>query len=226
MLKKIAQQHSGGCLMIVRHKNDGGVEFIGSGFLCHSGGYVLTCAHSINLTDKLAVIPPQPINDFNQLTLERVNVINVNVAQYNAENDVALLKITEQQPIVVPENIFGSDEHVMVGASVAYLGYPFGQTGLHALKLSSSIVSSKVISTNNTKHYQLDAMVHEGNSGGPLIDISTGRIIGIISGRFSPTGNGGGIRIGNHSLGTESSISYATTISYGKDLLKCEGINA
>ncbi|MDD4928400.1 MAG: serine protease [Gallionella sp.] len=224
MLRKIAQQHGGGCLMIVRRKDDGGVEFVGSGFLCHSKGYLLTCAHSINLTDKLAIIPPQPINDFTPLTLERVNVIDVSVAQYNAENDVALLKITAPQPLVVPENLFGDENRVMVGTSVAYFGYPFGQSGLHVLKISSSIISAKVLS-NNTKQFQLDAMVHEGNSGGPLVDLTTGQIIGIISGRFSPTGNAGGVRIGGYALGTESSISYATTISYGKDLLISEGLN-
>jgi len=224
MLRKIASQHGGSCVMIVRKKVDGEAEFVGSGFLCHSKGYVLTCAHLINLTYKLAMVLPQPINDFNPLTLERVNFFDVNVAQYDAENDVALLKISNTLSISGPDNILGDDHQVMVGSSAAYLGYPFGQSGLHALKLSSSIISSKVISTN-TRQYQLDAMIHEGNSGGPLIDIATGKIIGIISGRFSPTGNGGGIKIGNHAIGTESSISYATTISYGKELLKSEGLN-
>jgi serine protease Do len=224
MLRKIAAQHGNGCLMIVRKTIDGTAEFVGSGFLCHSKGYVLTCAHSINLTDNLAIVPPHPINDFNPLTFERLQLIDVNVAQFDAANDVALLKTSSPQSITVPDNIFGDDHQIMVGSSVAYLGYPFGQSGLHALKVSSSIISSKVISTN-TRQYQLDAMVHEGNSGGPLIDIATGRIIGIINGRFSPTGNGGGIKIGNYALGTESSISYATTISYGKELLKSEGLN-
>jgi len=211
--------------MIGRHTDDGSLGIVGSGFLCHSKGYLLTCAHLINLTDKLAIIPPQPINDFNTLTLERVNAIDVIVAQYNSQNDVALLKMVSPQSLVVPTGLFGNEDQAMVGASVAYLGYPFGQSGLHALKVSSSIVSAKVLSDNNTKQFQLDAMVHEGNSGGPLIDIATGQIIGIISGRFSPVGNGGSVRVGNYALGTESSISYATTISYGKELLINEGLN-
>jgi serine protease Do len=68
-------------------------------------------------------------------------------------------------------------------------------------------------------------MVHEGNSGGPLVELATGRINGIVNGRFSPTGNAGGIKIGNHALGTESTISYATIIDYGTDLMKSEGLN-
>lgn len=225
MLRQIAQHHSGGCLMIVRHTKEGSVEFIGTGFLCHKQGYILTCSHFINLTDKLAAIAPQPINEFNPLTLERVNVISLTISQYNSKNDVALLKISDPISVMVPDNIIGDEKNIHVGSNVAYLGFPFGQSGLHTLKISSAIISSKVINANNTKNFQLDTMVHEGNSGGPLIDIATGKIIGIISGRFSPTGNGGGIKIGNYSLGSESVISYATTISYGKELLKEEGIN-
>jgi serine protease Do len=225
MFKGIAQHHGGGCMMIVKKSDDQGVEFIGSGFLCHSKGYILTCAHTINLTEKLAVIPPQPLNEFNQLTLERVSVIDVSVAQFDPDNDVALLKIKNPPPLSVPANIFGSEDSVQVGSSVGYLGFPFGQSGLHTLKVSQSIISSKIKSTNGTKQFQLDAMVHEGNSGGPLIDLASGQIIGIINGRFSPTGNNGGIFIGNHALGTESTISYATAINYAIALMKSEGLN-
>ncbi len=111
-----------------------------------------------------------------------------------------------------------------VGSSVGYLGYPFGQSGLHTLKVSQTIISSKVIS-DGTKQFQLDAMIHEGNSGGPLIDLSSNKVIGIISGRFSPTGNGGTVRIGNHALGTDSTISFATIITYGIELMKSEGLH-
>ncbi|MEB6607566.1 serine protease [Aeromonas sanarellii] len=225
MFKQMAQYHGGGCIMIVKKTDEQGVEFIGSGFLCHRNGYILTCAHTINLTDKIAIIPPQPLNEFNQLTLERVNPIDVSVAQYDSDNDVALLKIDNPPALSLPENIFGNESSVQVGSSVGYLGFPFGQSGLHTLKISQSIISSKVKSTSGTKQFQLDAMIHEGNSGGPLIELASGKIIGIISGRFSPTGNGGTVRIGNHALGTESTISYATSINYALDLMKSEGLN-
>lgn len=221
MFKYMAQHHGGGCMMIVRRDHQG-VDFVGSGFLCHSKGYILTCAHTINLTDKLCVIAPQPLQQFNPMTMDRVNVIDVSVAQFDTDNDVALLKIINPPPLSVPTNIFGDENKVPVGSTVGYLGFPFGQSGLHTLKVSQSIISSKVISRSGTKQFQLDAMVHEGNSGGPVIDLATNQIIGVISGRFSPTGNAALLRIGNYDLGTESSISYATTISYGLELIKSE----
>lgn len=225
MYKSMAQHHGGGCLMIVKRQDDQGVGFVGTGFLCHSKGYIITCAHTINLTDKLAVIPPQPLQQFNPMTMDRVNVVDVSVAQFDSENDITLLKINNPPPLSVPASIFGNENNIHVGSTVGYLGFPFGQSGLHTLKVSQSIVSSKVVSQNGTRQFQLDAMVHEGNSGGPLIDLATNQVIGVISGRFSPTGNGGSIRIGNHALGTESTISYATTISYAIELMESEGIN-
>jgi S1-C subfamily serine protease len=225
MFKGIAQHHGGGCMMVAKKRDDDSIGFVGTGFLCHNKGYVLTCAHGINLTDKLVIVPPQPISEFNQRTLERVNTIDVTVVQHDSKNDVALLKITNTVPITVPDNILGNETTSQVGSTICYLGFPFAQDGLHTIKVSQSIISSKVKSTNGTKQYQLDAMVHEGNSGGPVVDLQTGKIIGIVSGRFSPTGNGGGIRIGNHALGTESTISYATSIAYGIELMKCEGLN-
>lgn len=225
MFKSLAKTYGSGCMMVVKKQDDQEVRFVGTGFLCHNKGYILTCAHNINLTDKLAIIPPQPLTDFNQLTLERVNAIDVTIVQHDSKNDVSLLKITNPPSLSVSMKVFGNEETSHVGSTVCYLGFPFGQIGLHTLKVSQSIISSKVKSHSGTHQYQLDAMVHEGNSGGPLIDYNSGQIIGIISGRFSPTGSGS-IQIGSHSLGTESTISYATSINYGLELIKSEGLNA
>jgi serine protease Do len=135
------------------------------------------------------------------------------------------LKLNAASTVSVSDSNFGDENQILVGSSVGYMGFPFAQSGLHTLKVSSSVISAKLISQTGTNQFQLDAMVHEGNSGGPLIDLASGKIIGIISGRFSPTGNGGSIRIGGHALGTESTISYATTIKYGKQLMQSEGLN-
>ncbi|WP_084183119.1 trypsin-like peptidase domain-containing protein [Nevskia soli] len=224
MYRQIAQHGSGGCLMIVRHREND-VEFVCSGFLCHNAGYVLTCAHSISLTDKLSAVAAAPLNQFNPVTLQQVHALDLSIAQYDPQNDVALLKFVHSPEVTVPEKLLGQEDGVQVGASVCYMGFPFGHSGLHTLKVSASIISAKVISSSASRQFQIDAMVHEGNSGGPLFELNTGQIIGIILGRFSPTGTGGGISIGNHPLGTESTISYAGSISYGRALLKAEGLN-
>jgi serine protease Do len=179
MYRQIAQRHGGGCLMIVRHREKD-VEFVGTGFLCHSAGYILTCAHTISLTDKLSAVTPAPLDQFNPVTLQQVQVIALSVAQHDPQNDVALLKIVNPPPLVMPNKLVVQEEGVQVGASVCYMGFPSGHSGLHTLKVSGSIISAKATSSAGTRQFQIDAMVHEGNSGGPLLELSTGQIIGII----------------------------------------------
>lgn len=225
MYRNIWKAHAGGCLMIIRKREDS-IEVLGSGFICHGKGYVISCAHTINLTDELGVVTPQDINAFNPMTQERANFIPVTVAQYDAQNDVALLKLPAGIPLHVPSNIFGAPTSQEIGTSIACLGYPFAGFGQHTLKITSGIVSSKVKNKNGTKQFQIDAMIHDSNSGGPLIDLQTSKIIGVVSGRFSPAGNGGGLMMGNYQIGSESSIGLATTIDYAIELLKVEGIHA
>ena len=210
--------------MIIRKKEDS-IEVLGTGFICHSKGYIISCAHTINLTDELGIITPSDINSFNPMTQERANFIPVTIAQYDAQNDVALLKLPENTPLHVPTNIFGNPSAQEIGTSLACLGYPFSQFGQHTLKITSGIVSSKVINKEGTKQFQIDSMIHECNSGGPLIDLQTGKIIGVVSGRFSPAGNGGGLMMGGYQIGSESSIGLATTINYALELIKAEGLN-
>lgn len=211
--------------MLVRKKGDS-IEVLGSSFICHSRGYLLSCAHTINLTDELGVVVPSDINAFNPMTQERANYIAVSIAQFDPTNDVTLLKLPDNHPVHAPNDIFAPSQGAEVGSSIACLGYPFAGFGQHNIKITSGIISSKILNKSQTKQFQIDAMIHDGNSGGPLIDLRTGKIIGVVSGRFSPAGNGGGLMIGNYQVGSESSIGLATTIDYAIELMKTEGIYA
>lgn len=223
MYRNLWKSHAGGCLMTIRKKEDS-IEVLGTGFICHGRGYIATCAHTMNLTDELGVVIPSDINSFNPMTQKQANFLPVSIAQFDTQNDVALIKLPDNSSVHVPTDIFGDATSTEVGTSIACLGYPFAGFGQHTLKITSGIVSSKVITESGTTQFQVDAMIHDGNSGGPLIDHRTGKIIGVVSGRFSPAGNGGGLMMGNYQIGSESSIGLATTINYVLDLMKAEGI--
>lgn len=228
MLRQAVKAHSGGTVMLVA-KTTGPegptVTFRGTAFLCHAKGYLLTAAHTIALADQLAIIPPAPVDAFNPTTFTNVTAVDVTVAQFDAQNDVALLKIVSPGPLALPGGLFGTDLEAPAGATLCCLGYPYAHVGQHAIKVSHAVLSARVLSSSGTRQIQFDAMVEAGNSGGPLIDVTTGKIIGIVSGRFSPTGSTPVAMIGNHPLGTESSISFATAVSHGIALLKSEGLN-
>ncbi|MFQ1764926.1 trypsin-like peptidase domain-containing protein [Aeromonas veronii] len=137
---------------------------------------------------------------------------------------MALLKLPNDISVHLPFDIFHRGVTPDVGSSVACLGYPFGNFGNHVLKITSGIISSKVQNENGTNQYQIDAMIHESNSGGPLVDLASNKVIGIVSGRFSPAGGQGGLMLGNYQIGSESSIGLAVTAQYALELLKAEGL--
>jgi S1-C subfamily serine protease len=208
-------------LVMILVKTEGTAQFCGTGFICHNG-YVFTCAHILNLTAEITIAPTQPIDRFEQRTLTQVSTLPAMVAQYDSVNDVALLKVTPTQSIIAPNNQFAPGESIAVGTSVGCLGVPFGGRGMHTPKLTSSIICGKSISETGTKTLHLDANIHEGNSGGPIIDVTSKKIIGIVTGRFSPTGREASIRIGDFGLGQDSTISYGVPIEYAQALLQEE----
>lgn len=228
MLRRVANAFMGTTGMLVRlDHNSRKADGIGSAFLCHEAGYMLTCAHTFRLTDQLGVALPATQSDgFMPMQSEHAEVVLAQVAQYDAEHDVALLKLAPGTRTNFPSDAFLPEHEAEIGASVAYVGFPFPNQGQHARHIGQSIISSKVLSPNGTRQFQLDAMIHAGNSGGPVIDVAKARIMGIVSGRFSPVGVGGiRMMMNGQTIGSESAIGYAISISYGIDLLRAEGLH-
>jgi S1-C subfamily serine protease len=60
---------------------------------------------------------------------------------------------------------------------VALFGFQFDQSNL---SIHSGILASK-FEANHKKYLQLDASVNFGNSGGPLIDPETSKVVGIVT---------------------------------------------
>ncbi|NMZ35359.1 S1 family peptidase [Pseudomonas proteolytica] len=223
MLKEITKSFSQGVMLILT-PGENQLTFLGTGFLCSGKGYVLTCAHILNLTKPVFIATPPDPNSFPKLTENMFNAVPVTIAQYDPLNDIALLKFDLRHISVSlpnPSFTMGDERNSEIGSSVGYLGFPFG---LQTIKVSQSIISAKTSTSHETRTLMLDSSVNNGNSGGPLIELSTGKIIGIVTGRFSPGGSAPVAWIGGSPLGQDSNISFATGISHAIDLLKAEGI--
>lgn len=226
MLKHVVQNHSSGSVLIATPGTPS-FQFLCSGFLCGDRGYVLTCAHALDLTKEIYIaVPPDP-NSFPSIQGLRFNFFKTTIAQFDPIHDIALLKIEGgninlNRP--APTISLGDEREVAIGSTVGYFGFPFGTRGLILLKASLSIVSAKVTNERNARSLVLDSTVNDGNSGGPLIDCATNKIIGIISGRYAPAGAQAVAWIAGVAMGQDSNISFATGISYAVDLLKAEGI--
>ncbi|MDT8322389.1 MAG: serine protease [Xanthomonadales bacterium] len=224
MLQGVSHKFRSGCMMLARNRGEA-IDFLGTAFLVHGQGYLLTAAHLTIREEDLVVVPTRSDEEFRPVVMEGVVAMDVEVRQRDDERDVALLRIEQDIDIRVPDDFLGSTETVPPGASVMSLGYSFGYQHIYSLLGFNATISAKIRSQNDTSLILYDSAFHEGDRGGPLIDIVDGHIIGIISGRFEPA------EITTHAgppieklEARETNVTYAVAIEYGLDLMRAEGL--
>jgi S1-C subfamily serine protease len=152
----------------------------GSGFIWDRHGHVVTNYHVIEGAEAAHV----RLND------ERV--YKATLVGASPEQDLAVLRISVpfDKPSPVP---VGTSHDLKVGQKVFAIGNPFGLD----YTLTTGVISAlnRTIQTDDIEIEQLiqtDAAINPGNSGGPLID-SAGRLIGINTAIYSPSGAYAGI---------------------------------
>lgn len=156
---------------------------VGSGVLITHTGYIVTNAHVVENANLLEVtIPndPQPYP--------------ARIVGGDASYDFALLKIEPRSGQRFQTVLVGESASLQVGQKVLAIGNPFGLKNT----LTTGIVSSlgRRLEARNGRLMeniiQTDAAINPGNSGGALLD-SSGRLVGINTAIFSPSGASSGI---------------------------------
>ncbi|HXV64510.1 MAG TPA: Do family serine endopeptidase [Vicinamibacteria bacterium] len=151
---------------------------MGSGFVVDPEGYVVTNNHVVDNASEITVT----LNDGTRLPAELVGT--------DEKTDLALLKVTAKEEL--PYARFGDSESARVGDWIIAIGNPFGLGG----SATVGIISARgrdIQSGPYDDFFQIDAPINQGNSGGPLFDVS-GRVIGVNTAIYSP--NGGNVGIG------------------------------
>jgi serine protease Do len=180
---------------------DAGKTSIGTGFIIHKAGFIVTNEHVVRNVVDLRV----RLYDGRELPACVVGA--------DAPTDVALLKV--EPPAPLPILPLGDSEAVRVGEPVVAIGNPFGFN--HSV--TAGIVSAKErVVDRSTLHeaneqdiysffIQTDASINVGNSGGPLLD-ATGAVIGISAAFWA-----------GHPLQPAQGIGFAIPINIAKALL-------
>lgn len=145
----------------------------GSGVIISNDGYIITNNHVVDFGDEFEVT----LNDNRQFKAKLVGRA--------AEVDLAVLKIeaTDLKPIQ-----YGNSDVSKVGQWVLAVGNPFDLNST----VTAGIVSAKGRGLSKGKlesYIQTDAPVNPGNSGGALVDASTGKLIGINTAIVTHTGS-------------------------------------
>ena len=109
------------------------------------------------------------------------------------DKDIAVLQIDAPSHSLRPIAI-GSSKDLLVGQKVFAIGNPFGLDQTITSGIISALNREIKAVTGRTIHgvIQTDAAINPGNSGGPLLD-SAGRLIGVNTAIYSPSGAYAGI---------------------------------
>lgn len=153
----------------------------GSGFVWDYNGHIITNYHVIQGADRL------------QVTLADQTSYDAELIGVAPTKDLAVLKIKAPENKLRPIPV-GNSYNLKVGQFVFAIGNPFGldQT------LTTGIISALGREINSVGGLpirdviQTDAAINPGNSGGPLLD-SSGRLIGVNTAIYSPSGASAGI---------------------------------
>lgn len=199
-------------------------SFLGTAFLVHEKGYLLTAAHLIRRRTELMVEPLDTASEqYVPVRYETVRPMSVVVVSKDAERDLALLRFQDTIDISAPDHILGRASEAPVGTPLACLSYPFGYQGLHNLVLMRATLASKIISPRENRLLLFDAGIQDGSRGAPLVNVQDGRVIGVVCGRFHPSNvTGDGSKESGSSAGT--GFSFAVAMGYGRSLLEAEGL--
>ncbi|MCA6234769.1 MAG: trypsin-like peptidase domain-containing protein, partial [Phenylobacterium sp.] len=147
----------------------------GSGFFITADGYLVTNAHVIEDAESIKVV------------LKDETELDATVVGRDEGTDIAVLKVKGSGYTFVN---FENSARPRVGDWVLTVGNPYNLGGT----ATAGIVSAygRDIGEIFVDFIQLDAPINRGNSGGPTFD-TYGRVIGVNTAIFSPTGGSVGI---------------------------------
>lgn len=136
---------------------------LGSGFIIHESGLIVTNNHVIDKADVITV------------TIGSDREYKAKVIGADPKTDVALIKIEPKEKL--HPLVLGDSDELQVGEIVVAIGNPFGLS--HTI--TQGIVSAKERSIGFGPYdnfIQTDTSINPGNSGGPLLNLNA-EVIGI-----------------------------------------------
>jgi len=199
----------------------------GTGFVVGDGNQAVTNAHVLpeasenmaNMSIVVQVRRPDGALSMRQATIQRVDRVH----------DLALLRF---EGAAAPAMLIGNSDAVREGQSVAFIGFPIGGALGFSPVTHRALVSSitpAAMPTPSARQlneatirsvragpfdiFQLDGTAYPGNSGGPLFDPDTGKLLGVVNMVFLK-----GSR--ESALSQPSGISYAIPSKFVAEMLE------
>lgn len=205
-------------------------KVLGTGFAVADGRHILTSAHV--LPKELDTARREQIAIFHG-TGAQSRYRPVKVVATDDTSDLAVLKVSGPPMAALR---LGDESAVREGQRIAFTGFPIGAvlglypvthrgivsaiTPLSIPQMSARELDVRLIRQlqDRTTVFQLDATAYPGNSGSPLYEAETGRVIGIVNSVFIKETK-------ERVLQDPSGISYAVPIGHARALLARLGLS-
>ena len=152
---------------VVLVKTPGG---LGSGFMIHEDGYLITNDHVIAGESEITIT----VFGQGNKGMDKKTWGNVRIVAANAEMDLALLKIETGDKTRFPTVPLGASDELRQGMPVFAIGAPLGLERT----VSQWIISLKNRVEDGHIYIQTTTQINPGNSGGPLFNLK-GEVVGV-----------------------------------------------
>lgn len=170
------------------------ITIIGSGFCVSDDGKILTAAHLYNkLNDeqkrnlKANVMIKQLDKELEMYKWIPINLID---DKKNDKNDIAVFQLEKTEGVSFKKIDLGNSDNIEIGQDVYFIGFPYAAQLMNdgfgvTLVVNRGIISNikrDGIDTNHPRNWLIvDAVSNPGNSGCPLIDVKTNKVIGVMT---------------------------------------------
>lgn len=168
------------------------ITITGSGFCVSNDGKILTAAHIYNQAPPqfqsklmgMAMVKQEPNG------LEHYAWFPLSLMKKEDNSDVAIFQIADYQKTLLKPLELGDSEKVEVGQEAYFIGFPyaaqlindkFGITLIVNRTFVSNIKQGGIDPAHPRNWFIVDAISNPGNSGCPLMDVETNKVIGVMS---------------------------------------------
>jgi S1-C subfamily serine protease len=174
----------------------------GTGFL-HKSGNIITAAHVVHGCPDPEILLPD--GSLNALSIKIID----------DDFDVAIL--TPATPIATAPLPLSAAPNLKIGMQVVTWGFPGGYNGRAPLLSVGYLAGMDAVRTPSGKivtQWVVNAAFNSGNSGGPLIQVETGDVIGVVSSKLTPLSEESSVIL-NTLAASSSGMQYGFTTTDG-----------
>lgn len=173
-VKELAEAN-GGAVVLIRTPTG-----LGSGFMIHPDGYLITNDHVIAGEHEISVT----VFEETPMEMKKAQYNHVRIVASSPDDDLALLKIEPKEDGVRFDTVpLGESDGLRQGQTVFAIGNPLGLER----SVSQGIISLRNRLIGGRLYVQTTAQINSGNSGGPLFN-TRGEVIGVNNMKVAATG--------------------------------------